>query len=924
MHLLVLGPLVLTDAAGTELTVARRERRVLEVLAAAAPQSVPAAQLVEALYGDDAPPSAANQVQGCVSRIRRAAGEGPSPVEHTAGSYRLSDAVGLDLLEYESHARAARDALDSGDTEAARVHLATALSLWRGEPFPDAAPGTAVAGLAAKLHRTHLSLREHFWSLQAATDPTVAVAELERLVEENPLRESAWAALMTVLFEAGRQAEAVDTFGRLRSTLQQELGTNPSPAVTALHERILRGDLSTARGEAPPIDALPALPHVLAERTELRAAVTAHLPGVGDPDGRRVVLLHGQEGIGKRNLAIRLGHELRPAFPGGVLYVDVRGYSTAESTPTAVLGELLTQVGLPRHDLPASAEERRDRLAAALAARQALVVLVGVPDEAFAEAVLPGGPLQALVTSRRPAPALGAQHFTVGPLHPPESLAFLRQALGAARVDSQQVQALGIARACGHQPLALHVIAGRLRAHPDRPLQVMLDRLGGPDTALPQLAQHGVELQRGIESQLDDLAPAVQDAFVLLPLFSEISFPGWAVGALAGQKQWAWVVDALVEAHLLMEEPVDAVGQVRYTMPPLTRAVAMTRWDDLGHEVFREAVGRVARACWVLIDRAAQDLPPSIFDPQLVAPGRTVPPIEMVLDAATERALADGRAWLRAERMGAAGIVGLAAEFGWADLAAHLASTLAPFYDFEWLHEDWQRVTGDALQAVEAERAGGATDLEETRAELLRLQAQLLLYRSRQEPAEHLATEAMDAFAAAGNADGAALCRLILVTATREMRRRADAGWHALQAEQSQNPRIRAAARAVLGGLVAGAGRFPEAVELYEQAIADAVAGQDDHRLALAVRGRGIALSRMELTARAEADLHRAITLFEEMDDPRCLAQALRSLVMHARRMGKPELEEAAQARYEAWFAAAGLPGAVSPYDVTVPRTRPQ
>ncbi len=51
--------------------------------------------------------------------------------------------------------------------------------------------------------------------------------ELEALVEEHPLREGLWASLITALYRAGRQADALAAYGRVRRVLVDELGLEP-------------------------------------------------------------------------------------------------------------------------------------------------------------------------------------------------------------------------------------------------------------------------------------------------------------------------------------------------------------------------------------------------------------------------------------------------------------------------------------------------------------------------------------------------------------------------------------------------------------------------------------------------------------------------------------------------------------------------
>ncbi len=68
------------------------------------------------------------------------------------------------------------------------------------------------------------------------------VPDLERLVAEHPYRELLWQSLMLALYRSGRAAEALEAYQRLRTTLRDELGIEPSEATRALESQILAQD----------------------------------------------------------------------------------------------------------------------------------------------------------------------------------------------------------------------------------------------------------------------------------------------------------------------------------------------------------------------------------------------------------------------------------------------------------------------------------------------------------------------------------------------------------------------------------------------------------------------------------------------------------------------------------------------------------
>src|SRR6266540_7267333 len=169
-------------------------------------------------------------------------------------------------------------------------------------------------------------------------------AELRALVEENPLRERLWQHWMLALYRAGRQAEALATYRRLRDRLLRELGTEPVRAVRDLHERMLAADpvldlpgqmslgTRTVVPRQLPAD-VAAFTGRAAELAELGALLRRDLDDRVPPIGA----IDGVAGVGKSALAVHAAHLVAGSFPDGQLYADL----SSESTPIGVLGWFL-------------------------------------------------------------------------------------------------------------------------------------------------------------------------------------------------------------------------------------------------------------------------------------------------------------------------------------------------------------------------------------------------------------------------------------------------------------------------------------------------------------------------------------------------------------------------------------------------------
>ena len=368
MQLRVLGPV---EASADHRSLAlggAKQRSVIAMLGLDANRTVSADHLVEGLWGEDAPPSAAKMVQNYVWRLRRVLGDDSGAEILTRGrGYELRiDPDAVDVRRFERLLEAGRAARDGPSSDAARE----ALALWRGPPLADVADEPFAASQIRRLEELRLEATELAIDADLAAGRHAEVAgEVEGLVVEHPLRERLHGQRMLALYRCGRQAEALQAFRDARRVLVEEVGVEPGPELRRLHDAILRQDealeIEAATVELPrALDAATAPP--LIGRDEALASLQTHWSRTRQRDGALIALL-GEEGIGKTRLAAELA---TTAHGDGatVLYASGAG---APEPALAVIARACTTAGrvLLVVDARRSRGGRRPRRAAPLRRR---------------------------------------------------------------------------------------------------------------------------------------------------------------------------------------------------------------------------------------------------------------------------------------------------------------------------------------------------------------------------------------------------------------------------------------------------------------------------------------------------------------------------------------------------------------------------
>ena len=265
MEFRILGPLEVAHADRVVLLGARKQRALLAVLLLHANEVVTPEQLIEEVWGDAAPATAAKSVQVYVSQIRKGLRnghpDGDGDVLLTrAGGYVLNVAPhGLDAWRFERALEDGRRDLHGGEPERAAGRLREALELWRGPPLADFRYDAFAQAEIARLEELRLcAVEERLDADLALGRHAQLVGDLEMLVAEHPLRERLRGQLMLALYRCDRQAEALEVYRAGRVRLAEDLGLEPSPTLRRLEQSILAQSPDLALADRPQPAAEPA------------------------------------------------------------------------------------------------------------------------------------------------------------------------------------------------------------------------------------------------------------------------------------------------------------------------------------------------------------------------------------------------------------------------------------------------------------------------------------------------------------------------------------------------------------------------------------------------------------------------------------------------------------------------------------------
>jgi DNA-binding SARP family transcriptional activator len=247
MEFRILGPFEVYTAGQAVPLGGAKQRALLAVLLLSANHVVSVDRLIDELWGEQPPATAAHTIQVYVSQLRKVL-EAPEVLVTRSPGYLLRvESDELDLHRFERMLEEGRRALGEGDAETAAARLREALSLWRGDALADFSFEPFAQAAISRLDELRLAAVEDRIEADLALGRHAdVIGELSTLIGAHPLRERPRAQSMLALYRSGRQAEALQAYQEARGVLVDELGIDPSPALQELEMAILNQDGSLA------------------------------------------------------------------------------------------------------------------------------------------------------------------------------------------------------------------------------------------------------------------------------------------------------------------------------------------------------------------------------------------------------------------------------------------------------------------------------------------------------------------------------------------------------------------------------------------------------------------------------------------------------------------------------------------------------
>ncbi len=606
----VLGPVEVRRAGDLVTVPAGKTSELLVRLALDAGSPVRTDRLAEDLWGEDAVNTSRNTVQSKIAKLRRAFGDTPVVVGGDGGYLLAVDPLEVDAHVVLSRAPQAVALLDDGDDRGAADLCASTLQLFRGEVLAAAGDGEWVVPHRARLEAARMQLVETWCAARLRfSDPGDVIGDLEVAVAEHPYQETLWVLLITSLYRAGRQADALAAYQRVRERLADDLGLDPGPQLRRLEQQVLAQDAALAPAivtpPAAPTDHSPAdhapagnLPSLTTALVGRDAEVSTLTELIAD---HRLVEIVGPGGIGKTAVAIATARAVDTTSSlglGGVWLARLETAVTADDVVDALIAAVNVAGG------EAALHER-------LKGHPSLIVLDNCEHVIDAAADLVARLLEAvpgiriLCTSQVPLDIDGETLFELTPLALADAAELFTVRATAQRTNRRLSEnhdaVLELCRSLDGLPLAIELAAARTKT---LSIEEITRRLDDRFNVLHDPTSRRPERRRALKA-------TIRWSYELL--FPDDQRGLWALATFAGGAPLAAVESVLEALGVPAAATIDVVGRlasrslvivdhdqpdgsasVRYRLLDSVRAFALEAMNHAG----ATETGHGAHAAW--------------------------------------------------------------------------------------------------------------------------------------------------------------------------------------------------------------------------------------------------------------------------------------------------------------------------------------
>jgi tetratricopeptide (TPR) repeat protein/transcriptional regulator with XRE-family HTH domain len=443
-------------------------------------------------------------------------------------------------------------------------------------------------------------------------------------------------------------------------------------------------------GAAPQAIAPVALPSSTSAFTG-RSDLLASLDEAADASRSPLVVLTGAGGIGKTMLALHWGHRSADRFPGGRIYIDLRGFAPGGTAmePAEAVRQLLGALGVEPQRIPTGADAQFTLYRTIIGGARRLLILDNARDAAQVRPLLPdASQVHTVVISRRRLAGLavshGAKAIEIGAFDRAESAALLRRQLGAPRLAAEPEATERVLTACAGLPLALAIAGARAAMRPDRTLRAVADELETSRLDALAVDDDSVDLRAVFSWSYPSLDPDAAKLFRLLALVPGPDFSTAAAVRLHGGPQAERALRTLIESHLLED-----AGPGRHRFHDLIRLYATELLEAEEPESERDnAFDRLLD--WYL--RGADGCRSALYPAMIGLPAAEGDRWEPTGEEAAQ--------WLKAEWENLIAAVEAAAERGREPFAWLMADTVRGYVWLHMLGGDGVRLSAAALTAA--------------------------------------------------------------------------------------------------------------------------------------------------------------------------------------------------------------------------------